>query len=172
MHYSRTMFAIAALIMLTQQPAQPDVRTIHAAMKDLDFIVGEWEGDGWHLIDGKREDSHVVEKISKQAGGTVLSIIGLGKNKEGAPVHEAFAVLSYDPATKEYRLRSFLSNGRTGEFKVTVKDKSLAWELPAQQPVRYSIKLDAEGRWHETGEVNLGERGWMKFFEMTLKKKS
>lgn len=169
--YDQQMITAALLLAFTQAPVSPDRPAILAAIQKLDFIVGEWEGEGWHLINGKRETSRVKEVVKVMAGGTVLAIQGQGKRSDGEVVHDAFAVLNYDPKSKEYRFRSFLGTGNTGEFIAHVKDKTLIWEMNNERQIRYTITLDAQGRWFEFGEVNMGERGWMKFMEMTLTKK-
>lgn len=165
------MLTLVCLIALAQQPQNPDKPVILEAMKQLDFLVGEWEGEGWHLIAGKRETSKVNESVKRKAGGTVLAIEGLGKGESGNVVHEAFAVVTYDVAKKEFRFRSYLADGRTGDFVATVKDGTLTWSIPAQRPIRYTIKLDAEGRWSEAGEIDMGNERWTQFFEMKLSRK-
>lgn len=169
--YDQRMITAALFLVFAQAPVSPDRPAILAAIKELNFIVGDWEGEGWHLINGKRETSRVTESVRVMAGGTVLAIQGQGKDAEGMVVHDAFAVVAYDAKAKEYKFRSFLSTGTTGEFKATVKDGVLVWEIPAERPIRYTVKLDDKGRWFEIGEVNLGGQGRMRFFEMTLTKK-
>ena len=52
-------------------------------------------------------------------------------------------------------------------------DGRLEWSMTIPQfgDVRYVIRLDDKGRWHETGEVSRdGGKQWRQFFEVTLEK--
>ena len=169
--YHGDMTTWLLLVALAQQPTPPDKPAILAAMKEVSFLVGEWEGEGWKLIAGKREPSKVSERVQWQAGGTILSINGHGKNSEGATVHEAYGGMFFDLKTKEYRLRTFLSDGNTGDFKAEAKDGVITWHLPSTRPIRYTIRLDDKGRWFEVGEVNPSGDTWLKFMELRLTRK-
>lgn len=157
----------ALLLTLTalQQPA------LTGPIKEAGFLVGTWEGEGFMMTQDGRHEATVREVITPKAGGTVLSLEGLGKDKAtGAVVHDAFGVLFYDQQAKAYRMRSFVSSGQGGEFPATIKDGVIVWTLSGGgREVRYTIQLDEQGRWHEIGEYKTGD-AWTKFFEMTLKK--
>lgn len=140
------------------------------AMKEVAFLVGEWEGDSWFIIDGKKQPSKVSEKISFKAGGSVLSLEGRGVDADGRVIHDAFGILYYDTQSKEYRMRSFLAGGASGEHKATAKDGVIVWTMKAQRTIRYTIKLDDDGRWYEIGELDMGDGKWFQFLEMRLKK--
>lgn len=67
-------------------------------------------------------------------------------------------------------MRSFLAGGANGEHLATAKDGVIVWTMKGPRTIRYTIKLDEQGRWFETGEVDMGEGKWFQFFEMRLKK--
>ncbi|MBC8066301.1 MAG: hypothetical protein H7Y17_15835 [Chlorobia bacterium] len=163
---------LACIVVSTSfaQGKPPENPEVIKAMKETAFLVGEWHGEGWMMIGGKRETSKVVEKIALKAGGSVLSLEGRGLDSDGNVIHDAFGILYYDPATKEYRMRSFLAGGASGEHKATAKNGVIVWTMQNQRTIRYTIKLDEKSRWHEIGEVDLGEGKWYQFFEMRLKK--
>lgn len=163
---------LLALCILPSRAQGPQTRNeaVVAKMREFAFLVGEWIGEGWSMIEGKRETSTVEERVFYKAGDTVLSVEGAGKDSTGRVVHNAFGILYMDSTTKEYRLRSFVQSGMSGEFKVTAKDGVVVWTIPGQRTIRYTIKLDRDGRWHEVGEIDMGEGKWYQFMEMKLKK--
>jgi hypothetical protein len=160
--------AVAVTAPLLQKPPQ-----LTGQMADAQFLVGTWEGEGWMMTPEGRHEATVREVITPKAGGTVLSLEGLGKDKKtGEVVHDAFGVLFFDPQTKAHRMRSFLATGTGGEFPATVKKGEIVWNMTAgPREIRFTIRLDDQGRWHEIGEVQVNGQ-WMKMFEMTLKKVS
>lgn len=51
------------------------------------------------------------------------------------------------------------------------KDGAFVWGMETPMgKMRYTIRLDAQGRWHETGEGSRDGQAWTQFFEMTLTK--
>src|SRR4051812_32529151 len=86
------------------------------AMRRLDFLLGEWEGDGWILQGrGERRTFHQRETVRSAAGGTVVVIDGLGTStdagREGETVHQAFALVTYDSVTAKLRWRAYRATG-------------------------------------------------------------
>lgn len=78
------------------------------------------------------------------------------------------AIVTYDKADKNYNFSSYLSTGRSGDFKGELIDGKFYWYL--NENMRYIISLNDKGQWYETGEMK-GENDWFQFFEMTLDKK-
>ena len=160
--------AVAITAPMVQKPPQ-----LTGQMADAQFLVGTWEGEGWMMTPEGRHEATIREVITPKAGGTVLSLEGLGKDKKtGQVVHDAFGVLFIDPVSKSAKMRSFLATGQGGEFNATIKKGEITWFLTAgPREIRYTTSLDEKGQWHEVGEVKI-ENQWMKVFEMTLKKVS
>lgn len=169
----RHFLVILALVLAVLCFAQ-DAPVLSEKMKPLEFLVGEWKGEGWMMTRLGKTESLSFEKVTPKAGGTVLMIEGLGKDKtSGNETHNAFGILRFDQTTQKYKLTSYLSNGQSGEFEATVGDRTISWEIESEQRhVRYTMKIDEEGRWHEIGEINLGNDKWMQFLEMTLSRVS
>lgn len=179
-------FAIAALLALPTgshaQPADPADAPGAAdnPMAALAFLVGEWQGTGWIRM-GPGEPHRFVqhETVETRLDGGVLLIEGVGHDPddEDAIVHHAFAVLSYSAAEERYVMRAYrgLGDGQTlmVDAEAEVIDGALVWgyEHPQAGLMRYTIREDEDGRWHETGEMSRdGGETWFAFFEMVLER--
>jgi len=157
-----------------QMPPMPNPAQA-AAIKKFDWWVGEWKGSGWtEMGPGPRHEFTIQETIAPKLGGVVLLIEGIGKSKgpDGKEVtsHHALAVLSYEEKAKQYRMRSHLANGRSGDFELKVLDRGFQWgmQIPQQGEIRYTMKLTEKGEWFEIGERSPDGKIWRKFHEMTL----
>lgn len=138
-------------------------------MKPLHFITGEWEGKGWMMMaDGKKHEFDQTEKVQLKLEGTALLIEGKGK-AGGTVIHDAMAVVIYDRQKQHYSFRSYLSSGRSGEYNAEMIGDALYWYPNSN--MRYIIRLNEKGQWHEIGEMNRNNE-WFRFFEMTLDKKA
>jgi hypothetical protein len=144
-------------------------------MKKLDFLIGNWQGEGWmEFGPGQRHKSSVTESVQTKLGGRVFIIEGLGKAKlpnrsEETVVHNAFAFLYYDQTAKRYAMRAFLANGNAVDAETSFQDGVFEWRLQIPQGnVRYKIKLNDQGQWFEVGEISQDGKTFHQFFEMTL----
>ncbi len=157
-----------------QAPPPPDPAAQSAQVKKLDFIVGEWNGEGWmDMPGGAREIFTSWEKVQSKLDGLALLVEGLHKSKAtGKVVHQTLAVLSYDEPAKNFRFKTNLANGRAGDFTGSVpSDNVFVWGMDSpRNKIRYTITLNAKGEWFEIGEYSADGATWRKFFEMTLRK--
>lgn len=148
------------------------------AMKKLDFLLGEWKGEGWtELVPGRRATASITEKAQSKLGGLVLMIEGLGTTKvpgsqEERVVHNAMAVLWYDDQASLYRLRSFLADGRAVDAEARFIGEAFQWtfQTPTGGSTRYTVKLTDKGEWFEMGEMSQDGKIWRQFHEMTLQR--
>jgi hypothetical protein len=183
----RMLLALSLLMVLVPSSvpaAQAPGRTGFAqrrAMRQVEFLVGTWAGEGWiRTGSDQRLPFRGTEIVQKKLGGAVLLIEGEHKASipgadADATVHHALAVLSWDAQKKSYRFRSWLADGRQGDYEATAERGTLRWTMtdPERGRVRYTIRLDDAGRWHEIGEINPpGTDAWHQFFEMTLSRVS
>lgn len=171
-----------AVLMLMALPALASAQTYGSAnsveMRKLDFLLGSWEGEGWmEFGSGQRRTSRVKESAQGKAGGSVLLIEGMGKAKlpgksEEVVVHSAFATVWYDSGAKRFRMMAWRATGDSVDADIVVGDKNLVWRFrdPRAGQIRFTIKLDAAGRWFEIGEISRDGMIWNKFFEMTLRR--
>lgn len=173
-------FAVSSLIwfvMLVSAPTLfsqshgPSPASIEA-MKKLNFLVGEWKGQGWtEFVPGQRGTASITEKVQSKLSGLVMLIEGLGEH-EGKIVHNAMAVLWYDERAKLYRLRSFLTDGRAvdAEAKFIGEDFQWSFQSPMGAGIRYTVRLTDKGEWFEKGEMSQDGKTWRQFHEMTLQR--
>lgn len=149
------------------------------AMKKVMFLEGRWEGEGWAVM-GKDAPKHhfkQTEDVRSEVSGRVLAIRGRGMSEvEGGPpllTHDAYAVVFYDMDAEKYRIHTY----KDGEFLASdahvADDGSFVWgfDLPKSGKIRFTIRLNDKGQWHEIGEYSPDGQRWFKNFEMTLDKK-
>lgn len=92
-------FALLLLVLTTSTLAQHSSSAQLEEMKKLDFLIGEWRGEGWaEFIPGQRRTSSITENVQPKLGGMVLLIEGLGKAKvagkeEEVAVHHALGIV-------------------------------------------------------------------------------
>ncbi|HEY3404046.1 MAG TPA: DUF1579 family protein [Ohtaekwangia sp.] len=136
---------------------------------------GHWQGEGaMQMGPGEPKKSKVDEQITYKLDGMVLLVEGLGKASDGSIVHQALGVISYDQGTNEYKFKTYLRDGKSGDawLKPTGENK-FQWglDIPGRGKIRYSINIDtAKKTWNEIGEFSQDGTTWMKFFEMSLTK--
>jgi hypothetical protein len=156
------------------QPAAPAAQ--RAAMKKLDFLVGQWKGEGWvEFGPGQKRTFQGTEVVDRKLDGLLLAVEGLHRGRVGdkeVVVHNAFALVSYDDKAGRYRFQAFTGRGNYEDAEAKVSEGQLVWGMKVPQfgEVRYTIKLDDKGRWFETGEVSRDGKTWQQFFEMTLRR--
>lgn len=165
------LLSVLSLTSAAQTPPSPEL----AEMKRLDFLVGQWQGEGWIVFGrGERHTFRQTENVQRKVDGAVLLIEGLGKSKDpdnsGAIIHSAFAVLSYDKDAKIFRWRAFRAGGSSIDTEAKVSENMLVWGFrdPRGGNMRFTITLNEKGQWFEIGEMSRDGQTWIKFFEMTL----
>lgn len=166
---------IVALLTLTAAfafAAEPS-----AEMRKLDFMLGDWSGDSSiQMGPGKPQHAFVTESIRSKAGVILIEGLGRRRNEDGSigdVVHDALGVISWDPVKAAYRFSAYTAAQGAVDATFIVGDKSATWsfDTPTGQKIRYSIHLTEKGEWNEVGEFSPDGTKWVKFFEMTLKKK-
>jgi hypothetical protein len=177
--FSRLLWVAVLLTLATgSSPGQPPAPAgQREAMKKLDFLVGEWKGEGWMEFGGQRRTFKGTEVVQSRLDGLLLAIEGVhrgqvGDKKEEVVVHNAFTLVSYDDKANRYRFQAFAGRGGYEDAEAKVTKGQLVWGMKVPQfgDVRYTIKLDDRGRWFEIGEVSRDGKAWQQFFEMTLQR--
>lgn len=154
-------------------------QTLSEKMKPFALWIGEWRGEGsMRTGPGPAQKSSVHETIQAKLEGSVLLIEGIGKvanesTKQEDVVHHALAVLSFDQVSQQYKIQSYLKDGRStlGWFTITGTN---AFQWGFEGPwgkMRYTITLDETKKtWTEIGEYSRDGETWMRNFEMLLTK--
>ena len=156
-------------------PDSAGTDALRAEMKKLDWLAGQWKGEGWIQMGPRRQEFAGTETVRPKIGGLALLVEGNFRSKgapaDAPPVHETVAVVSYDRDAGNYWFSAWLNTGRSGKYEARLEsDHVLQWFIPIPQgQIRYTIRLDDRRRWSEIGEMSPdGGTTWRKFFEMTL----
>ena len=170
--------AVAGTFTLAGSPARaqmPDGSASRAAMQKLDFMVGRWKGEAWMIRGTERVQTTMTEVVERKLGGVTFLVEGLGAipGEDGTSsrvVHNALAVIAFDPQTGGYILRSYIASGQWGDFALTPVDGGVSWsrEVPGGR-IRNTAKI-GNGEWHEIGEFSRDGTTWMQIMEMKLRK--
>jgi hypothetical protein len=175
--------ALAPALSIAQQPAPgparpqspatpPDFRALQAAQKEaiakLAFMDGVWRGPATTTTpSGQKHVIMQTERIGPFLDGVVKVIEGRGYNEAGEVTFNALGVVSYNPARKEYSMRSY-AMGHAGDFTVTVRPDGFSWEIPQQQGKILYTATVTDKTWVEVGDRILPGREPVRFFEMKL----
>lgn len=193
--HSRGLFLTVPVFLLCfvlLSHVQAQAPGLSAEMKHLEFLVGEWKGDGWQLKpDGSRENSF-SQKTKVRAKNNSLQIkdertyrpvVNRQKNSIFLPGTMVFhsstleADLGYDEALKAYRWRGKHTDPRKPPIEVRlINDRTLQYGVPfavefvpSEGNRKTTIKVNEAGEWNETLEIwHLGR--WHLVEESTLKK--
>lgn len=172
-----SLATVAATATAQAPPPDPDLAAKKEAIARLAFLAGIWKGEAWmEMGPGGKHTTHSFEKVQLKAGGVALLIEGRHTEGEGAAekvVHDALAVVTWDPAAGRYQVSSVLATGRGGQFPGWMDGDAFVWSPQSEGPrrIRYTIRLDDQKRWSETGEMSTDSGAtWKVFFGMTLTK--
>ncbi len=156
--------------------AAPDPAAL-AALKKLDFLVGDWAGESVYEMGGRTSKVRQVESVKRALSGLALLVEGRGfsRGADGAEVvqHDALGVMTYDRAAGRYRFIALKAPGDVVEPEVTVADGSFTWGFATPQGIRfrYTMKITPDGKWNEVGEMSRDGSTWQKTMEMNLTKR-
>ena len=147
---------------MTQNTPTPNVDVQRAAMKKLDFLVGEWCG---HVTaargPGVGVELDLTEVAQYKLEGLVLTIEGIGRTKaDRSAVLQAFGAISFDDMTGSYRMRAY-NDGRWLDTEVTLLDggNGLRWGFSLGEIRTHSVlRINENGEWTERAEIAIGAR--------------
>ncbi|MEO6801446.1 MAG: hypothetical protein ABI178_16030 [Rhodanobacter sp.] len=150
----------------------PDPQTLIAAQKTgmlkTAMLDGQWRGSAsMTMPDGTVHDFTQTERIGPMLDGSVRVIEGRSYDAQGHTVFNAFAVISYDPASHAYTMHSY-AQGRAGDFKFVPTVDGYRWEIPAGQATMRYTAVIKNGQFNETGERVVPGQAPVKFFNMEL----
>jgi hypothetical protein len=140
------------------------------ALAALSFLDGVWRGPATTTL--SQGETHAItqtERVGPFLDGSVRVIEGRGYEPDGKVSFNAFAIISYNPATRAYTLRSY-AMGSIGDFNFQRKPDGFVWEILAgTTTIRYTAVVK-DGVWREVGDRIGPDKEPVRFFEMTLKR--
>lgn len=152
----------------------PDPAAAQAAISRLDFMVGRWRGPAWQLRGNDRVQTQMLEVVERKLGGAVLLVEGRGtvpvSGAEDRVVHHALGVISFDAASGQYTLRSYIATGQSGDFVLTPIEGGVLWtrEVPGGR-IRNTARYTKD-EWHEVGEFSRDGIIWTQVMELRLRR--
>jgi len=131
---------------------------------------GVWRGPASTVLpSGETHSVTQTERIGPFLDGSVKVIEGRAYDATGKVSFNAFAVISYNPATRVYTMRSY-AQGNVGDFIIQRTADGYSWEIPAgPMTIRYTATIK-DGTLREIGERIAPGKEPVRFFEMTLKR--
>jgi hypothetical protein len=164
--------AVAGAPSIAVGQARPDpaalVSAQREAMNRFAMIDGVWRGTAWIMLpSGEKHHLTQTERVGPLLDGSVRVIEGRGYEDDGSVGFNALAVISFNPETDTYSMRSY-AQGRTGDFAITPTEDGFQWEIPAgPMTIRYTAVVD-DGTWNEVGDRIRPGGEPVRFYEMTL----
>lgn len=159
---------------MAQNPTPPDIERQRAAMKKLDFLVGEWSGEASAARGpGVTIELNQTEVAQFKLGGLALTIEGVGRAKsDGALALQAFGVITFDDASDTYRMRAY-NDGRWLESDVKPLDvgQGITWGFSLGDiSTRSVLRINDQGEWTEQAEITIAGRPPQKLMELTVRR--
>lgn len=152
----------------------PGIESQRAAMKKLNFLVGEWTGEA-RLLRGPGGPTELVqtEEARYRLDGLILTIERVGRTKsDGRPNIRAFGVISYEDETRTFRMRAF-NDGRFLETEVRLLEQGegMTWGFALGQIRTKSVmRINDSGEWTELQEITVGSESPKTFMELVVRR--
>jgi hypothetical protein len=159
---------------MSQTPRVPNLEAQRAAMKKLNFLVGEWSGEA-QILSGPGAPLELVqtEKAKYKLDGLILIIEGVGVAKSGSqPVLQALGIISYDDESTTYRMRAF-NDGRFLETVVNLSEdaKGMTWGFALGEIRTNSVMhINDKDEWTERHEITIGSQPSKELMEITVRR--
>lgn len=140
------------------------------AMAPLAFMDGVWRGTAWSIApSGQKHTLVQTERVGPFLEGAVKVVEGRGYDADGTMAFNAFATISYNPATKAYTMHSY-AQGSVGDFTLTPSADGFVWEIPAgPMTIRYTAVIK-DGKWNEVGDRIMPGKDPVRFYEGNLQR--
>lgn len=166
----------AALLMCHSAPAAgaPDTAALldaqRLAMQRLAMMDGQWRGTvRMQQRDGSELTLVQTERVGTLLDGTVRLVEGAGHAADGSRPFQAFGIISFDPRSGTFQMRSHAQE-LSGDFPLEVRSDGFSWSLSAgPATIRYTATID-KGTWTEVGERLVTGQPPQKFLEMKLQR--
>jgi hypothetical protein len=158
-----------SLAATAEQPVSNSADIQREAMHKLAFLVGRWSGPVT-IMQGPGEPLHLTqsEDVRYKLDGLVLLVEGKSTSTDGKPQFSALATISFDDATRTYRISAY-NNGHYLDAELLVLGDGFSWSFPAG-PARIvnTMHLTGKGEWQEVTEATVGNVPPRRSVEMLL----
>lgn len=165
----------AATLLLTNAPL---IAQSSPALGIFATVRGEWEGEAW-MIRGPEGRVTVRQRewVATEAGGTVITVRGLGTftaDGKEQTIHSAFAVIHASADGSGLAMRAFTAEGRWIDPEIVRTERGYTWKMRDSRVglIRYEMTLDENNRWIENGFFSRDDGAtWSQFLGMVLTRK-
>lgn len=167
-------FCLAILAVPVGASAQPGAAARldaqRQAMARLSFMDGVWRGPAWAQLPDGRHELTQTERVGPFLAGAVRVVEGRGYEADGRIGFNALGVISFDPATGVFSIRTF-AQGRAGAYPLTLIEGGVVWEIPVgpNMVIRHTAMI-GNGRWHEISELIAQGRPPLRVAELDLRR--
>ena len=132
------------------------------------MMDGVWRGSAWTLLpSGEKHHITQTERIGPFLNGSVRVIEGVGYTDGGDVAFNALGIVSFDPETNAYNLRSY-AKGHVGDFAIIITEEGFQWEIPAGPMTIRHTAVIGNGSWNEVGDRIMPNGETVRFLEMSL----
>lgn len=151
-----------------------------AALGKVDFVVGEWEGEGWSLTpSGGRTRFWIKETYAYRGAKDLMDMEGrfrdiLPDGSMSPKEDYALGILFYDPESKEYRMWHYSGTGTvfTVKMETDIKAKT-AWYMRKTargDESKFTLTVGEDGVWVSKVEYLRPDKTWLKVMEFRMKR--
>jgi hypothetical protein len=128
---------------------------------------------------GARTELEATFEIQRKLGGLALVVdhtvlLGGGDPEKQPIIDGSVNLVFWDEKSGSFHLRSHRIDGRFIESPVTVEARSFQFSQPSaiRQEVRFTCRLDGQGRLIWSGDESRDGKEWKPFLEFTLQHRS
>jgi len=168
---------LVATVAVIAQKEYPATNKNASNLSALDFMIGDWEGEGWIQMGRDRKTFKIKESFTRKLSGSLVVVDGLGTNinKETGLkeiIHTAYGVFYYDAKVDKIGFRYYKEDGTNGQTYPEFSENKMVWGFiaePSKSEIRFTEMVDVNGFWVANGEVKPpGRDQWFPFFYMKL----
>jgi hypothetical protein len=152
---------------------QSNLDVQRAAMRRLDFLIGEWTGTARLRGPGVYVDLAQAERAEYRLDDLVLLIEGIGRDRAtGTPILQALGSISYDDERQTYRMRAF-NNGLWLDTDVSLLEPGLgiSWGFTLGEFRTHSVlQITDDGGWTEHADLIIGSQPPKTLMELSVRR--
>ncbi len=163
------------LVQITNTLAQDQSHTNREQLTPLRYFIGNWKGTATiRKQDGITIKVNQEEKVTWQLDSLLLNFEGIGKDPvTNKQAFHAFALVFYNPDTKQLGMKSFTNEGlQTDAYFTVVSENKFEWGFDLKEnrgKIKYTITLSPKDKtWFEQGEFSPNGNQWYPFITMNL----